>query len=202
MPCIQSIDNTVYVICVIRRNKETSLLQYVPLVFLANDLKSFTIAASGDLLGVQLKNQQAIVELTAAGSPVITIPVSVEKFKSITDTVSSNLTESVNAYLDACHEYDSVLGILGGEGKVKNLKYYLYTMLVNGRPPCVLTSELNICKPEELDVLACLGEAAKISEDGSDAMVSTAIETLQYVDDDDDDADEDFDEDDFGNLYS
>lgn len=198
MAQIPSLNDTIYVVCVIRRNKETKALQYVPIVNLGEDLKSYTIAASSDLLGVQLKNQQKMVELASIGSPVVTIPVSVDKFKKITAAVESNLTETVNIYLDACREYDSVLGILGNDGNQKNLKYYLYATVVTSQPPCVLSSDFEICKPEALDIIACLGEAARISEDNSDGVILSAIETLTYAYED---FDEDSEDDNFGNFY-
>ena len=188
MPQISSGDrNVIYTICAIRKDKDGSGFCYIPIVSLDQDLKSYTIAASSDLLGVQLKNQQTISDLRTAKCPIVVAPIPVEKFKKLADEVESNITVSVNVYNSACHDYDRVLGILGDELKERNLKYYLYAAIFDKKPPCVLTQDFDVVKTDGIDVILSMSEAAALSEDKSDCMFTNAIEMIAYADEDNED---------------
>lgn len=187
MPQIPSGDgDVIYTICAIKKEKDSTGFCYVPIVSLNQDLKSYTIAASIDLLGVQLKNQQAISDLRATNCPIVVAPIPATKFKKLAAEVESNVTVSVNTYINACRDYDRVVGILGEGLKEKNLKYHLYSILMDNRPPCVLTPDYDVIKADAIDVIATMAEAAALSEDGADCMFTKAIELIRYEDEDDD----------------
>lgn len=197
---IQTNIDTIYIACTVRSVDDGKQHYYVPIIVLNEDLKGYSILASSDLIGLQIKNSPIINQLISVGSKILYISVNVEMFKKITNTITENLNVTVNSYLAAVKEYNKIIGVMGKNPAKKDVSYHLYASILGQNPCCVITPKLELVNSEELDIIRGIGEAAQMSDIESDSAVSAMTEsypfTLEIIEDEDyfDDEEDDNDE--------